>query len=519
MRARPSPAARVTALPWLSLERLLTEPEGFALTTASPLQRAICRVCDGEPLGQLGHDPTVWAALGECVPPPGMPHEVVLLSGIRSGKSLIAACTAFRSAMVCSVEGLRPGEVPRVSVLSLSKDLADITFNHLWGSVSASPELRKYVLKEPADRTLVLRHPSGRPIEVAVTAGSRAGGALVGRWSAGVIFDEAPRMVGSDDGVVNLDDARAAVLERLLPGAQILYIGSPWAPIGPIYEWTMEHWGKPTQNMVIIRGRGPWMNPVLWTPERCELAKRNPTVYRTDILGEFADAEEAMFSSVAIADATRATPATIDPEPGVSYAAAIDPATRGNAWTFVVMGCREVGRYFVALARQWRGSPTKPLHPEQVMGEIAEDCERYGIDTLLSDQWGGDFLAEMAGGYGIGLIPVSYTSRQLLEKCERVRMLLATGGLELAPDEYMARDLIGTVKRLTATDAKIVLPRTKDGRHGDYVPPLAILCGENIDPPIQALPRRARHRAEIERLVGGNQGNLAERIARRWGQA
>lgn len=502
-------------LPWLSLESLLTDPDGFALTTASPLQRAICRVLDGEALGALGNDPTVWAALGECVPPPGMPHEVVLLSGIRSGKSLIAACAAFRSAMVCDVTGLRPGEVPRVSVLSLTRKLADVTFSHLWGSVQASPELRKHVLREPVDRTLILRHPTGREIEVAVAAGSRAGGNLVGTWSAGVIFDEAPRMVGSDDGVVNLDDARNAVLERLLPGAQILYIGSPWAPMGPVYEWTMEHWGKPTRNMVVIRGRGPWMNPVQWTPERCELAKRNPTVYRTDVLGEFADADEAMFSSVAIADATRTTPEVVDPEPGLTYAAAIDPATRGNAWTFVVMGCRAPGQYFVALARQWKGTPTQPLQPDAVMGEIAEVCERYGIDLLLSDQWGGDFLAEMAGTRGLGLLPVAYTARRLLDMCERVRMLIDTGCLELPPDEYVSRDLIGTVKRLTATDAKIVLPRTKDGRHGDYVPPLAILCGENIEAPAQAQPRRARHLAEIERLTRPAEGSLAERIALR----
>jgi hypothetical protein len=34
-------------------EALLTSPEAFGLTTATPLQRAICRVSDGVPIGDL----------------------------------------------------------------------------------------------------------------------------------------------------------------------------------------------------------------------------------------------------------------------------------------------------------------------------------------------------------------------------------------------------------------------------------------------------------------------------------
>jgi hypothetical protein len=51
-------------------------------------------------------------------------------------------------------------------------------------------------------------------------------------------------MAGQEDGVVNLDDARSAVLGRILPGSQLLYIGSPWAPFGPVYSMVQEFWGK-----------------------------------------------------------------------------------------------------------------------------------------------------------------------------------------------------------------------------------------------------------------------------------
>jgi hypothetical protein len=228
-----------------SLEWRLTNPHAFGLTTASPLQRAVCRVADGRPLGDLARDPRVIAAFGSVDSLPcERPREIVVLSGIRTGKSLLAACAAVDMALKCDVSSLRAGEVPRVSVVSLRKDLADVILNHIIGSVTSSPLLSPLMVGQPSVDSLSLRHPSGCPVQIKVVAGSRAGASLVARWSAGCIFDEFPRMVGDDDAVVNWDDSRDAVLLRLLPGSQVWHIGSPWAPYGPAYELVTERWGK-----------------------------------------------------------------------------------------------------------------------------------------------------------------------------------------------------------------------------------------------------------------------------------
>ncbi len=62
-----SAAAHALVRSWLetaSLEDLLTDESAFGLTTASPLQRAICRIAEGSPLGILAHDDAVWRAMG-----------------------------------------------------------------------------------------------------------------------------------------------------------------------------------------------------------------------------------------------------------------------------------------------------------------------------------------------------------------------------------------------------------------------------------------------------------------------
>jgi len=105
----------------------------------------------------------------------------------------------------------------------------------LRGCIEGSPALRSLIVNVGADSVEVM-HPSGRTVEIAVVAGSKAAGGLASRWSAGLILDECTRMVGADESVANMPEALSVIRERLLPGAQIQAIGSPWAPYGPAYD-------------------------------------------------------------------------------------------------------------------------------------------------------------------------------------------------------------------------------------------------------------------------------------------
>lgn len=474
----------------LALETVLTHPATFSLTTASAVQRAVCRIADGAPLGDLADDPAVRAAVGNVDALPGVPPaEVLLLSAIRSGKSLLAAALAVRATQTVDVSTLGPGETPRVSVLSLTADLGRVVFEHIVGNVMSKPVLRALLIGEPTSDTVVLRHPSGKPIEVKVVAGARAGASLVARWSAGCIFDEAPRMLGEEDGVVNYDHARRAVLGRLLPGAQLVAIGSPWAPRGPIYEAVQERFGKPSKALVVIRAPGPVMNPVWWTPERCEaLRTHDAQTYRTDVLGEFADPETSLFASTELDGVTRATPLELPYEKRHYYVAAIDPATRGNSFSLVVATSKRIEgqtapRRTVALVKQWQGSKAAPLSPDAVLREVAAIVKRYSVPVVYTDQWSADALRDIARRYDLALIERSINAANKVEMFENLRTRIADGDIELPPDPQLRADLLSIRKRVTNTGISIELPRTADGRHADYAPALALCLAQNITPP------------------------------------
>lgn len=465
-------------------EHLLTSPDAFGIVTATPAQRAACRVLDGVPLGDLRDHPDVAALVGGVDAVAALPSErgiqpteVVFLAAIRCAKTIVACCAALRATQTVDVSRLGPGEVPRVSLISLRLDQAAVAHRLLLETIRASRVLRPLLIEDSAD-SLTVRHPSGRPIELAIVAGSKAGGSLVSRWSAGVVFDEAPRMSGSADAVVALDDARSAILGRLLPGAQALYIGSPWAPHGPVYELVTQHWQRPSDALCVLRGRGPILNPQWWTPARCaDLEARDPTAYTCDVLGEFADPESGLLSPICVRASIRETPLELPPERGKRYCAAVDPSegsARGNAFSLVIVEhLRETPttheHFGVALCREWRG-----LRPEQCWEQIAATCKAYGLTQAWTDQYAASANADLARRYGLHLRIDPWTASSKLESFTSLATLIHSGSVELAPDVQLRRDLLSVKKRTTQQGMSIVLPRTSDGRHADYAPALAM---------------------------------------------
>lgn len=483
---------RRNAVAHAPLEWLLCDPHAFGLTTATPLQRAICRLAEGRPLLDLAKDETVANALGTTATLRlAQPKEFAILSGIRTAKSLIAGAAGIRCSQTCDVSTLGPGEIPRVSIVSFRMDLAQVILGHIVGRLQASPTLSSIQLEEPTSDSVLLRHPSGRPIEIKIVAGSRAGTTLVARWSAGCIFDEFARMIGGDEGVVNWNDSRDAVLLRLLPGAQMWHIGSPWAPYGPAYEMVQAHWGKPSSQLVVVVAPAPDMNPVYWTPARIEEAKKDPDVYRTDVLAQFATPEQALLSSETVERATRAAPATMPPEPGCIYTAAIDPATRGNGWTLVVATRKKGKRKVIVRAEEWRGSRSEPLNPTAVLQEIAAILGPYGVSAVKSDQHLGDALRDLArlqvvtlpdgSTRPLAIIQITTTTDDRAKKWLAIRTRLEIGEIELPPSPVLRSDLLHLRKRSTTAGISIDLPMTSDGRHCDFAPAVMLALAAYLD--------------------------------------
>lgn len=489
----------------LSLEWLFSDRQAFGITNATPVQRAICRVGDGTPLGDLAEHPQVIEAFGGeefngrgAITSLGefegcQPDQVDLFAAIRGGKSILASAAAVRCALTCDLSPTQPGERLVIPILSISVKKAGAILAHLVRVFTQKPALRDLLARKPSGGVVAIRRPQdGRVVEIVVTANARAGGSVVADWLACLVFDESPRMLGEDEGIINYDDTRTAALGRILPGGQIWSVGSPWAARGPCYEDFVKWYGKPTPELVVISATGPMLNPVWWNPQRCEAMRKKPggeTAYITDVLGRFADTESSMFGEAALRRCTRDEEDADAPyDPDLQYGAAIDPATRVNAFTLAIVGIEQAeidaekdsiakadaeARIVVSRTRQWQGSVAEPLKSPVVFAEIAAELQQYGLEEALSDKWGFDPFKDHAETAGITLV---LDERNETEKANGFTRLKDASEatpprLSLPPDPFVRKDLLGTKRKLTPQGGmKPEFTKTADGRHCDYAP-------------------------------------------------
>jgi hypothetical protein len=483
-------------LPFDTLEEMFTSPEGFGLVSATPLQRAICRLADGVPLGDLAAHPDVVQCIGNAPPDITRPRELAILAGVRTGKSLLAAAIAVWASQTCNMyyndadgkrHDLQPGDIPRVSVLSVTIDLARQVFNHLRMTLMHRPRLSPLLMGEPQRDTVMLRHPSGRAVEIKVIAGAKAGGSVVARWSAGCIFDEYARMSGSDDGVVNYRDTHTSVIDRLLPGAQIISISSPWGRHGPAFETYEKYYKKPSNAYVFVQADARKLNPAYWTAERCEqLQERDPDAYVRSVLGAFLSGDDQFFPSQHITAAIRTSPIMRPPQEGVTYRAAMDPATRDNDWTLVIGALLPGGKRSIVYHKRWKGTQANPLKPSKVLREIAGICKKYNVGMIDTDQYSGDAMRDLGESVGLVVNVKVWTRKNQYEAFRLLKLALGESIIELPPDPLVRADFDAVRQIVTRRGIGIVFPLTPDGRHCDYAPAIAMCLAEWLDEPKEA---------------------------------
>lgn len=501
-----------------SLEDLFTLPEYFGVVTATDVQRAICRVADGRPLGSLAFNPDVIEAMGDVSSIAGIrPRQITIVAAIRGAKSQLCAAAGLRAAASCNVSRLGPGETARVSMLSLNKDKASATFQHLRGPLLARPALRRFCAGDPSADTCFVRQPTGAVVDVCVQAGAKAGAAAIARYSAGIFFDEAPRMNGAADGVVNLDETVTAAQGRLLDMAQVWKVGSPWQPAGPVYEEFSKFHLRPTRDLVVMQATGPQLNPYWWTAERMEeVRRRDPLAFMCDVMAKFASPAESLFASHELEAATREEPLELPYDRRFSYVAAMDPATRGNGWTLVIV-TRFQKQKIVALVREWRSSAADPLSPRDIMREVAQLVLSYNVRDVLSDQVMVDALRDFGRESGINVMHSPMTQKDKERAYLSLKARIAEGEVELPPEPQLRADLVRVRKRAIPTGYAIDLPSTGDGRHCDYVPALVLamrryLHEEEREPvatPMSEIAeqmKRERKAASAQRLDGRDRG-------------
>ncbi len=488
----------------ISTELLLTGPTGFDLP-ASPLQLALVRAADGLPIGDELEDDAVLRHFGCERSALGLvaPVLVVVVAGVRAGKSLIAACAAVKGSLTADLSALKSHEIARFACVAPNVDNATATFRLLVGSVLASPKLRSLVVGEPTSDTIVIRRPDGREVEIVVVAASRGAVTLRSRWLAGFVLDEVALFGSEPTGaVVNAEELLRAAETRLVPGGQGWLISSPFGPQGLLHAMYVDHFGKPDR-VLVCHAPTRAMNPSFPAEQVEAIRARQPDVAAREYDAAWIDAETAFFDGASIERATRKAPLIVDREDACDYVCVIDPGFRANAWTMAIATQRQTPagvKHAIVHAREWRGSKVAPLSPRAVFAEMRVDLDRYRIRDVYSDQASGDALRDVARLEGINLIVEASTQASKLSMYANLATLLHTDSAELPPVAAVRQDLLGVRKRIGRNGVSVDLSRTADGRHSDFAPSVAGALAKAVVPPrVKKQPTVAEREAAEKR--------------------
>jgi hypothetical protein len=455
-------------------------------TEPSSLQRAICRAADGLPVGDILTDEEIGLYFGCARSLVGTetPRLVVVIAGIRSGKSLIASMAQVTRAMTVDLTSLKPHIVPRIRIICPKSENAHQTFAHILGAIDESPGLRSCMAGDPKFSPypqLHLARSDGRQIQISIGAADSGGLSMRSGWLAGFVLDEAALFGESSTGAaVNAEEILEAAETRLLPGAQGWIVSSPYGPTGLLYQLYASHWGRPGR-VVVVRAPTLAMNPHFPPADLEAIRREKPDVAAREYDAEWIDADSAFYEGLLIDRAVRAEPGDVLPQDGSRYLAAMDAGMRGNAWTLVIARdvrdrYDQVAKIEISLAIEWVGSRQSPLDPGAVLENIKALVKPYGVVGVNCDHFAIDPLTSIASKLGVALNAYTFRGEEKVGVYRSVDALLRQGRLSLPNMPAVVRDLKGVRRRISAGRTVPFLPQTSDGRHCDFAPSLSLAC-------------------------------------------
>ena len=522
LRAKRERAERESELADLTLERLVCDPKLGAFVEASPVQRALICASDGKPFvlppeGMLFH-------FGTERLPSGRPRIVVLRTGVRAGKSLIAALALLLSVLTCrfrrpplddeipgtdGLVGVRPGELVRAAIVGPELRHTEACFNHIKGTVERSPILRRLLVGDPLKESLTIRRPDGREVRIERVAADSGGARLRSTWLAGALFDEAD-FHDDEGGAVNLPEQIKATRTRLLPGAQLWIPSSPWTDAGPFHKMFTEAFGQPDGRTLAFHSSTRAMNPSLDREEEAiERAKDPENAAREYDAIPLPAGTSRFFPEDAIAKATASgRTAHLSPIPGTLHYAGSDWGFTKNS-SALAIARPEGGQVRLAYHREERperladGKPGESLKPSLIVQAFATTAMQYGCRTIRGDKYL-DFVREderkkfvdsLHDAADKARVPVfedfNPSRDEVYNAFAEFRRRMQEGLLDLPADARLLQQLRGVTSRpMPGGATKIDLPK-QGHAHGDVLMAVVLAC---VAAPVVSAPAVVRRR-------------------------
>jgi len=325
-----------------------------------------------------------WTGRSQYWPPPGGWPEVVIITGVRSGKSSIAAAIA-------DYESLYPQNLPRggaAYTLLVAQDLRGAQrtlYGYARGPFDLSPDLRRRVVRDTTDLLAL-----DNRVSLAVYPCRPA--AVRGVTAVASICDELAFFITSDGNPTDVEMLRVLRTRVATTGGKVVILSSPYAQSGALYDLHRQHHGRDDSTTLVIQASADELNPTLPPDYLARMERDDPEAYRSEVLGEFRAGVSALFDPRNLDECVDRVcrERRPDPEGRYQYVGFLDAATGSGRDSLAVSVAHEEARGGVRVAvldcaREWE----PPFEPNAALGEAAALLKSYGVRRVTGDRFAG----------------------------------------------------------------------------------------------------------------------------------
>ncbi len=371
-------------------------------------------------------------ATGRTTYDPREQREVTAIIGRRGGKTRLAA-------QIAVFEAFRDHKLPRgerafILVIAPVLRQAQIAFDYVRNYLNGSPELSARVLAERKSE-IELRNR----ITIACYPCSYV--TVRGVSVVCAICDELGFWMHEETDANPEQEVIAALRPAMatFPNAKLIKISTPYRKEGILYRDFQE---RESLNHLVWQASSQEMNPTISDDVLNEAKRENEEHYRREYLAEFTDSLVGWI-----------TPEILDPcvirgrreLPRVSngtYVAAVDPAFSNSDFGFAVLHRSDDGNITVAYAARWTGTHNAPLNLQPVSAQINDVLQRYGINSLVGDQYCFPVLRQHFEKSGVYYREFSFGSHTRASIYGNLRQLMTQQKITLVDVPELLRQLM-----------------------------------------------------------------------------
>lgn len=479
-------------------------------------QRVIAKVCFGDydPIDLEGMERVIALEMfGGLERVPKKSRRFVLLRlGRGSGKTtLCAAYGVYVSETAdCSMSG--PGDVPRVIFVAPDKALAAQGIMMARELIRNSKDLERTVEKE-SSTDISIRRRDGKLVRIEALAASKGGSSVRGKTILGFVMDEAEFFNSDENGgyAVNDRDIFKSLKPRLVKGGKGMLISTPWPSENMMSEMFDRNWLNPQDAVAVL---APTLLARGDDPDIRELVEQELSNDPDNALREFFCEKEGLaqhgwFDPVLLKNSRMGYQFPYPRNSRYPCAAAADFGFERDSSTLAIVQY-DGHKYVLSSLIECKPSKDKPLKPKEVVKRFAEELIRYGIRSIVADQFHRASVREHLEEYGISIIPAPEGTRGKEETYLRTKVMLGDERI-LIPDSQEGKRLVEQAKLVTGKPSPggritIRTPRRAGLNHGDLVSAWVLAVhrleyGVVHEPSVFLEPGTPEWNAEFQRLL------------------